>query len=83
MHSFHDKQLHQRPKIYRPMLVYAMCNCVFVIPHLPKAFFDWLIKKYDGQLAGQEVEDGTSWEGVKNPGKEESLFPRSHESRPM
>jgi hypothetical protein len=36
-----------------------------------------------GQLAGQEVEGGTSWEGERNSGKkkEEGLFSRRLEGR--
>lgn len=40
-------------------------------------------KKSDGQLAGQEVGGGTSWEGERNPGEEEeeNLLLRRHERR--
>ena len=41
-------------------------------------------KKSDGQLVGQEVEGGTSWEGERNSWKKkEGLFARRHQRKEM
>lgn len=45
-------------------------------PHHPKAFSDWF-NKSDSQLAGQEMDGKTSWEGERNSWKtkEKDLLP--------